>query len=81
MCVCVCVYVCVCAVAQLYLAVSHPMDCSPSDSSIHGVLQVRTLEWEAISFSTSEDIQEVKHGKRDHILESQISAHVDYMIY
>ena len=49
-CVCVCVYVCVCAVAQLYLAVSHPMDCSPPDSSIHGVLQVRTLEWVAIFF-------------------------------
>ena len=28
-----------------------PMDCSPPGSSIHGILQARTLEWVAISFS------------------------------
>ena len=28
-----------------------PMDCSPPDSSVHGILQARTLEWVAISFS------------------------------
>ena len=28
-----------------------PMDCSPPGSSVHGVLQSRTLEWGAISFS------------------------------
>ena len=27
------------------------MDCSPLDSSIHGILQARILEWVAISFS------------------------------
>ena len=27
------------------------MDCSPSDSSIHGISQVRILEWVAVSFS------------------------------
>ena len=27
------------------------MDCSPSGSSIHGILQTRVLEWVAISFS------------------------------
>ena len=27
-----------------------PMDCSPSDSSVHGILQTRTLERAAISF-------------------------------
>ena len=27
------------------------MDCSPPDSSVHGVLQTRILEWVAISFS------------------------------
>ena len=26
------------------------MDCSPPDSSIHGILQARILEWVAISF-------------------------------
>ena len=28
-----------------------PVDCSPSDSSVHGILQARILEWVAISFS------------------------------
>ena len=28
-----------------------PMDCSLPDSSVHGILQARTLEWAAISFS------------------------------
>ena len=28
-----------------------PMDCSLPDSSIHGILQARILEWVAISFS------------------------------
>ena len=27
------------------------MDCSPPDSSVHGISQARTLEWVAISFS------------------------------
>ena len=29
----------------------NPMDCSPPGSSVHGILQVRILEWVAISFS------------------------------
>ena len=29
------------------------MDCSPSGSSVHGVLQARILEWVAISFSSA----------------------------
>ena len=28
-----------------------PVDCSPSGSSVHGILQVRILEWVAIPFS------------------------------
>ena len=28
-----------------------PMDCSPPDSSVHGILQARMLEWVAIPFS------------------------------
>ena len=30
-----------------------PIDCSPSGSSIPGILQARTLEWVAISFSNA----------------------------
>ena len=29
------------------------MDCSPPGSSVHGILQARTLEWVAISFSNA----------------------------
>jgi len=29
----------------------NPMDCGPPGFSVHGILQVRTLEWVAISFS------------------------------
>ena len=29
----------------------NPMDCSPPDSSVHGILQARTLEWVAMSSS------------------------------
>ena len=31
---------------------SDPMDCSLPGSSVHGILQVRVLEWGAIAFST-----------------------------
>ena len=30
---------------------SDPMDCSLPDSSVHGILQARVLEWGAIAFS------------------------------
>ena len=35
-------------VAQLCLTLSGPMDCSPPDSSVHGISQARVLEWGAI---------------------------------
>ena len=38
-------------VAQSCLTFSNPMDCSLPGFSIHGILQARTLEWVAISFS------------------------------
>ena len=40
-------------VTQLSLTLCDPMDCSPLGSSAHGILQVRILEWVAISFSKS----------------------------
>ena len=39
--------------AQSCLTPSDPMDCSPPGFSIHGILQARTLEWVAISFSNT----------------------------
>ena len=38
-------------VAQLCLTLGDSMDCSLPDSSVHGILQVRVLEWGAIAFS------------------------------
>ena len=38
-------------VAQSFLTLCNPVDCSPLGSSIHGILQARILEWVAISFS------------------------------
>ena len=38
-------------VAQSCPALCDPMDCSPPGSFVHGILQARTLEWGAISFS------------------------------
>ena len=43
----------------MYESVSHsvlsdscdPMDCCPSGSWVHGILQARTLEWVAIPFT------------------------------
>ena len=36
---------------QSYSTLCDPMDCSPLGSSVHGILQARTLEWVAMSFS------------------------------
>ena len=42
---------CSCLVTQSCPALCNPMDCSPPDSSVHGVLQARILKWVAISSS------------------------------
>jgi len=39
-----------CLVAQSCPTFCDPKDCSPPSSSVHGILQARTLEWVAISF-------------------------------
>ena len=38
-------------VTQSCLTLSNPMDCSLPGSSLHGIFQVRVLEWGAIAFS------------------------------
>ena len=44
--------VCICVlVAQSYLTLCNPVDCSSPGSSVHGILQARILEWVAIPFS------------------------------
>ena len=46
---CVCVHAC--SVIQSCLTLCDPMDCSPPASSVHGILQARTLEWAAMPSS------------------------------
>ena len=38
-------------VAQSCPTLCHPIDCSPSGSAVHGILQARILEWVAVPFS------------------------------
>ena len=38
-------------VAQSFPTLPDPMDCSVSDSSVHGILQAKILKWIAIPFS------------------------------
>ena len=40
-----------CSVAKLHLTLCDPKDCFLPGSSIHGISQVRILEWVAIFFS------------------------------
>ena len=47
-------------VAQSCLTLCYPKDCSPSGSSVHGILQARKLEWVAISFSRGSSQQGIK---------------------
>ena len=42
---------CRCLVAQSCPTLCDPMDCSLPDSSVHGIVQARILEWVAIPFS------------------------------
>ena len=42
---------CTCAQALSRVWLCNPMDCSPADSTVHGVLLPSTLDWAAVSFS------------------------------
>ena len=47
-------------VAQSYLTLHNPMDCSLPGSSVHGIFQARVLEWVAIAFSDSDCSYNIK---------------------
>ena len=44
------------------------MDCSLPGFSVHGILQARTLEWVAISFSTMEYYSAIKKNAFESVL-------------
>ena len=48
---CILHYNVLCLVAQSCPTLCNPMDCSPSGSSVRGILQARILGWVAIPFS------------------------------
>ena len=48
---CTIVWKCESIVVQSWLTLWNPIDCSPTSSSVHGILQARVLEWVAIPFS------------------------------
>ena len=52
-------------VSQSCPTLSDPMDCSLPVSSIHGIIQARTLEWVAIAFSERYSMQ--MESKREEI--------------
>ena len=43
---------CCCLVSKLCLTLCDPLDCSPPESSVYGILQATILEWVAISSSS-----------------------------
>ena len=55
-----------CSVDKSCLTLFDPMDCSLPDSSVHGILQERILEWVAVSFSkiNSTSIKKFFKGKK-----------------
>ena len=55
-------------VTQLCPTPSDPMDCSPPGSSVHGILQARTLGWVAIPFSR--DLPYLGIEPRSHTLQA-----------
>ena len=67
-------------VAQSWLTLSDPMDCSLSGSSIHGIFQARVLEWGAIAFSMTQTINHVVSQPYCDDLPSQI-IRISLVIY
>ena len=48
-------------VAQPCPTLHYPMDCSLLGSSIHGILQARVLEWDAIAFYYPSSLSQSQH--------------------
>ena len=64
---------------QSCLILCHPIDGSPPGSAIPGILQARTLEWLAISFS-KEPLDEGKRGEWKSWLKTEHSKTEDHGI-
>ena len=51
-------------ISQLCLTLCDPLDCSPPDSSVHGILQAWILEWVAIPFSRESALPNLPHSRQ-----------------
>ena len=69
---CITILVCCCLVAKFCLTLLQLMDCSLPDSSVHGILQARILEWVAISFSRGSS--QPKEWMNPHLLHWQADS-------
>ena len=52
-------------VTQSCLILCNPMDCSPPGSSVHGILQVRRLEWVAMPLHMFKGLKEQYKNKEE----------------
>ena len=68
-------FLCVCSVAQSCQTLCDPMDCSPPDFSVHGILQARILEQVATASSNRSS------GPRDQTHISFISCPGRWILY
>ena len=74
-------------VAQSYLTLCDPMDCSLPGSTIHGIFQARILEWVAIPFSRRSsqprDWTQVSHivGRRFTLWATELKAYLRYYLF
>ena len=68
-----------CLVTQLCMALCNPMDCSPPDPFVHGILQARKLEWIAVPSSRRSswprDRIQVSHRQILHCLSFLLLSH------
>ena len=79
-------FVVVCSVAESYLTLCNPLNCSPAGSSVHRISQARILEWVAISSSrgsawsrvwTCETLLNLLHWQADSLPLSHLGNPVD----
>ena len=75
-------YLCACSVAQSYLILCDPIDCTLSNCSVHGILQARTLEWIAISSFTGSSLPlpAFLHWQADSLPLSHLGSPVLYLL-
>ena len=75
-------YLCACSVAQSYLILCDPIDCTLSKCSVHGILQARTLEWIAISSFTGSSLPlpAFLHWQADSLPLSHLGSPVLYLL-